>query len=303
MFKHLLVPLDGSRLAEAALPAAAHLAEALKATVTLIHVIERHAPQAVHADRHLADPASARAYLTEVASRAFPPGVRVEQHVHTAEVRDVAQSIVEHAAELEAPDLIVMCTHGHALRQWVSGSIAQQVIGLGQTPVLLVRPPPEGAAPAFACRRILLPLDAVPLHESCIPVAQDLAAACGAPLHLLMVIPTLKTLPAERAAAGRLLPGAMRAALDLAQEEAATYLRKNLECLQAAGLTVTTDVRCGDPATVIAEAVDAVHADMVVLATHGKAGTEAFWSGSVAAKVISHVTVPVLLVHAAEAEV
>ncbi len=44
MFKHLLVPLDGSHLAETALPAAAYLAQTLGASVTLVHIIERHAP-------------------------------------------------------------------------------------------------------------------------------------------------------------------------------------------------------------------------------------------------------------------
>jgi nucleotide-binding universal stress UspA family protein len=49
MFKHLLVPLDGSRLAETALPAVAYLAQTLNVSVTLIHVIERHAPEEITA--------------------------------------------------------------------------------------------------------------------------------------------------------------------------------------------------------------------------------------------------------------
>ena len=75
MFKHLLVPLDGSQLAEAALPAAAYLAQKLDATVTLVHIIEHDAPAEVHGERHLTNADEANAYLTEVARRAFPPGV------------------------------------------------------------------------------------------------------------------------------------------------------------------------------------------------------------------------------------
>jgi nucleotide-binding universal stress UspA family protein len=56
MFKHLLVPLDGSRLAEAALPAAACLAEQLGASITLIHIIERDASGEIHGERHLTTP-------------------------------------------------------------------------------------------------------------------------------------------------------------------------------------------------------------------------------------------------------
>jgi nucleotide-binding universal stress UspA family protein len=47
MFKHILIPLDGSELAETAIPVAAYLAEKLKARVTLLHVIEKNAPQTV----------------------------------------------------------------------------------------------------------------------------------------------------------------------------------------------------------------------------------------------------------------
>ena len=67
MFEHLLVPLDGSRLAEAALPAAATLSQILDARVTLIHVIGRRAPQEIHGEQHLSDPIDASAYLGGVA--------------------------------------------------------------------------------------------------------------------------------------------------------------------------------------------------------------------------------------------
>ena len=72
MFKHLLVPLDGSHLAEAALPAAACLAEHLGASITLIHIIERDVSGEIHGERHLKTPAEANAYLEAVAGRTFP---------------------------------------------------------------------------------------------------------------------------------------------------------------------------------------------------------------------------------------
>ena len=53
MFKHLLVPLDGSRLSESALPAAAQIAARMGADLTLVHIVEKHAPAEVHSDRHL----------------------------------------------------------------------------------------------------------------------------------------------------------------------------------------------------------------------------------------------------------
>ena len=106
MFKHILVPLDGSRLAESALGMAASLAKKFGASLTLIHVIEKDAPSEIHSERHLVSPDEAAAYLDEVAHLSALSGVRVSTHVHTSQVSDVALSVTEHSAEL-APDLIV----------------------------------------------------------------------------------------------------------------------------------------------------------------------------------------------------
>ena len=111
MFKHLLVPLDGSAPAEAALPAAAFLAARCAARVTLLHIIELDAPATIHGARHLHQREEAAAYLEDIRTRAFPAGAAVACHVHEAAMADVAHGIVEHEGEL-APDLIVMCAHG-----------------------------------------------------------------------------------------------------------------------------------------------------------------------------------------------
>jgi nucleotide-binding universal stress UspA family protein len=305
VFKHLIVPLDGSHLAEAALPTAAHLAELLGARVTLLHIIEHRAPQEVHGERHLSDADEACAYLEEVGKRAFPPGLDVEQHVHTADtsdeagrsgVRDVARSIVGHQGEL-APDLIVMCTHGRGgLRGWLFGSIAQQVIASGTTPVLLVQPDEKGDPPPPSCGQILIPLDGDPDHEEGLPAAVALAQVCHAVLHLLVVVPTRQTLSGEQAAAARLMPGAASAMLDYTQQEADVYVRERAGRWQTASLTVTTEVRRGDPAATIVETAKEGNADLIVLGTHGTTGMDAFWAGSVTARVAGRSRVKLLLV-------
>lgn len=296
MFKHLLVPLDGSRLAESALPYAAFLAEKLGATITLIHIIEKNAPKEIHSEHHLTDPDEARSYLNEVAQRFFPPDIPVESHVHTSLVSDVAKSIVEHVAEIQH-DLVVMCTHGHSgLREWITGSIAQQVIGRGDIPVLLVRPDESEDQPAFACRKLLIPLDGNPDHEQGLPVAAELAHVCEAVLHLVMVIPTYGTLAGTQAAAAKLLPGTMSAMLDMSEKSGEDYLRRHLEHWIDSGITVTAEVARGDPAQTIINTALQAKADLIVLGTHGKAGTDAFWSGSVTPKISSRCRIPLLLV-------
>ena len=295
MFKHILVPLDGSRLAEAALPYAATLATTLGAAITLIHVIEHDAPSEIHSDRHLTDPEEAAAYLAEVAGRALPIQAAVDTHVHTNEVRDVARSIVDHADEL-APDLIVMCTHGRSgLRDVFVGSIAQQVIARGNTPVLLVTPHDRGEG-SFRCRQVLVPLDGDPEHEQGLPVAVKLSEAFGAALHLLMVIPTLETLKGERAATGRMLPGAMRAMLDLREPGGKDYLAHQLAAIKPTGLSLSGEVARGEVVPNIVEAAARMHTDLIVLGTHGKTGMDAFWSGSVTPRLSGRSDIPLLLV-------
>jgi nucleotide-binding universal stress UspA family protein len=296
MFKHLLVPLDGSKLAEAALPAAARLAEILGARVTLVHVIERDAPQEIHGERHLTSPDEARSYLDETAIRAFPAGMQVEKHVHTSEVSNVAQSIVEHVGEL-GPDLIVMCTHGRGgLRRWMFGRIAQQVVNRGTTPVLLIQPTAAETAPTFDCRRLLVALDGNPEHEEGIEVAAALAMLCRAELYLLMVVHTFGTLAGEQAASAKMLPGATYALLDMAEHDAEEYLLRHVKQLEAKGLSVSARVIRGGPATTIAGAAEKANIDLIVLATHGKTGMEAFWSGSATPNVTSRTSIPLLLV-------
>jgi nucleotide-binding universal stress UspA family protein len=295
MFKHLLVPLDGSAPAEAALPAAAFLAARGGGRVTLLHIIERDAPATVHGARHLRRRDEAEAYLAEIRRRAFPPDAAVTCHVHEAACADVARGIVEHEAEL-APDLIVLCAHGsRGLRERIFGRIAQQVVGLGRVPVLLLRPPASGAA-EFNCRRILVPEDGQPEHELGLRLAAALARTTGAALDLLFVVPTAATLSGSEAAASQLLPGATRVMLDMAEGGARDHLRAHLAALP--GVTAQAHVLRGDPAREVCAAAEKLNADLVVLTTHGKAGSAAFWSGSVAAKIIRTCTRPLLLVAA-----
>jgi nucleotide-binding universal stress UspA family protein len=295
MFKHLLVPLDGSSLAETALPAAAYLAQLLAARVTLLHLVERHPPSEVHHDRHLTNPAEASMYLEEIKQHIFPREATVECHVHTSEIDDVARSIVDHVGEL-TPDLIVMCTHGQGgVRRWLFGSKAQQVIALEKTPILLI-PPTQPARPEFHCTRIVVPLDGNAEHEQGLRVATDLAQVCQAAQHLVFVIPTVDRLKGEDAATGRLLPHTMAAILDMQQEEAAEYLGCHIVTLRKAGLTVTAEAARGDAVTAIVTAIKNTQADLIVMGTHAKTGMDAFWSGSLTPTIVGRSPVPLLLV-------
>ncbi|HEX5497829.1 MAG TPA: universal stress protein [Thermomicrobiales bacterium] len=294
---HLLVPLDGSALAEAALPAAIRLGQSLPAQVTLLHVMERGAPSTIHGNAHLDDAAKAAAYLTGVAKRFTEAGIAVEVHVHPNPEGDVAASIAEHAAEFGA-DLIVLCAHGEGgLSGWWSGAMAQQVIRRATPPVLLVRPRPDGAAPPFAPAAVLVALDGGAEGEAALPPALTLARALAAELVLAVVVPTVGTLPGDRAATAIFVPSATAAALDLEQDAAAAYLDGLAARLRPSGVSVQTSVARGDAVRQMAALAEKIGPDILALATHGRAGLDAFWSGSVGSRVVAKAAGPLLLVH------
>jgi nucleotide-binding universal stress UspA family protein len=296
MFKHILVPLDGSKLAEAAVPAAASLAQTLNAPVILLHIIEQDAPQEIHKDHHITQADEASAYLEEIAKRNFPVEIKVNTHVHTAAVKDIPRSIVEHALTEFQPDLIVMCAHGSGgVRDLLYGSIAQQVVAQGLTPLLLIKPRVETPA-TFKLENILLPLDTGPVHDASLPITQELASAYQSRIHLLTVIPTFRTIAGETAATGNLLPATTSAMLDIDVETAEEDLLVHLAELKQAGLRVTAEVARGDPATEIVNISGKLQADMIVLTTHRKAGAAAFWARSVAPNVVRRAHVPLLLI-------
>src|SRR6476620_11020109 len=138
MIKRILVPLDGSPMAESVLPVAVAIAGCTSATVILLHIIEDRPPKTIHGEPHLTTIPESQRYLEELASRLLP-NIHVEYHVHDVEENDVAQSVAAHAAELNV-DTIVLCTHGRSgPRRVVWGSIAQQVLKRVDAPVLIVR--------------------------------------------------------------------------------------------------------------------------------------------------------------------
>jgi nucleotide-binding universal stress UspA family protein len=292
------VPLDGSGLAEAILPYAQAWAIRLGARLTLLHITEKHPPASVHGDRHLSSREEATEYLMTLAQKWSLPSLSVEWHIHADEERGVARMVVDQAAELGA-DLSLLNTHGSSgLREKLLGSIAQKVVHEGRVPVLLIRPQRDTQASPTEVRHILLPLDGQPIHEeTAIRTVKELANKFGATIHLLNVVPTPETLTGEESTPGVVMPTAMRAVLDLAQQGGVEYLRRVRSTIDSA---TTAEVARGDPAKAIVNAAQRVHADLIVMATHGRMGLDAFWSASVAPKVLNDYAGPLLLLRAAE---
>ena len=158
-FKKILVPLDGSRLAEAALWQAVDLGGAEGTTYSLLRAAEAHTlPGADPVEAQVSAVREAEEYLEAVARRLRDRGVKaVETHVWYGAP---AGAIVE-AAKAQKASMIVMSTHGRSgLGRLILGSVAESVLRGTTTPILVVRAEgapleaPQGARPAKEATRV-----------------------------------------------------------------------------------------------------------------------------------------------------
>lgn len=290
------MPLDGSTLAEATIPVAEALALHLEASITLLHVLEHDAPSEIHGDSHLTRPDEAAAYLERIAARLRDAGVQVEAHVHDNPEHDVARSIIQHSEEL-TNDLIVLANHGHGgWRELLVGTIAQKVVRQGERPVFMVPARERAEHPPYECRSIAVALSGEAEAEVAIAPTAALALAFAAPVHLISAVPTLSTLTGERTAVAAFTPGSTRAALDLEEADTRAYLQTVAHAFGELGIFADATVVRGTTATEILAAADRQDAQLLVLATHGRSGISAIWTGSVGTKMLGRATRPLLLV-------
>jgi len=140
MIRRILVPLDGTAMAEAVLPAVRFLVKQGLNHIALLHVLETEGPETVHGQRHLTDEIKAEQYLKTVAASLLSLGVGVDVHVHIFDNgSSIAHQMQQHAREFDS-ELVVICSHGSDWqRDLAQGNIAQQALMDGATPVLLCR--------------------------------------------------------------------------------------------------------------------------------------------------------------------
>ncbi len=119
-------------------------------------------------------------------------------------------------------------------------------------------------------------------------------------MHLVLVIPTLATLSGTQAVSGMLLPITMRAVLDLAQQGALDYLERIVNQCHAQGVPAQAEVLRGDTVPVVLNLAERLNVDLIVMASHGRAGLDALLTGSVAPRVTGRVSRPLLLIRAGE---
>lgn len=291
-YHKILIPLDGSPLAERVLDHLPWLATPASTELCLVSVIEswRYAtagPEFALTDLLTPVLAGMEEYLKSQQTKLAQAGYRVTTHV----VEGDAANVILTMAQRDGVDLIAMSSHGRSgFVRWALGSVAERVLHGTRIPVFLVR---ENTAPRQdQLSTILLPLDGSTVAEQALPEAQALAWANHAHILLAQVIQKLD----ERSQA-LLFTSEATAKATFAEwrTEAETYLTGVAERLTAAGVANDWRVVVDDPDQAICAMGQ--HVDLIVMGTHGRTGMSRWVYGSVTNKVLRGVSCPLLLVH------
>ena len=278
-FKRILVPLDGSELAERALFPALALAEAMSAKLFFIRVA---IPLSLNLDPKLGQRIielrqdEAKRYLWSIQSRFSSSQADVETQVL---VGRAARSIINFAQENEI-DLIVMSSHGRSgVNRWIYGSVADKVLHNAPCAKAIIHP--QVIIEPFSIKRILMPLDGSSIAEQALEPALALAEALSAELIFLRVT----TVPQIVVQSVPDWPG-LDAVMEAAEQEANAYLQGVQAAMGDSSVSTSLRVTAGPAAEVIIGAVDNQKVDLIVMCSHGRSGIERWLFGSVAEKVL-----------------
>lgn len=288
MFTSLLIPLDGSPVAELALPFAVAIAQQARASLALVTVHRPYPLDDHHAQNAWmlkTDPEveakvvdKEAAYLTEAAAR-----TTINTHMPTTttvlsgsavDAIAIANTILAHT-ERDNADLIVMTTRARGIVNRVGlGSVADALVRGANTPILLIPSRDINDTGAPTLRNILIPVDGSALSEQILDPALELARLMGARCTLLQVVSPMSG----------------------AEAQADQYLNDIASSPRARGLSIHTHVIVAKkPANTILEAAQSHGCDLIALVTHGSGGFKRLVLGSVADKLIQQAHLPILV--------
>ncbi|MDP2497901.1 MAG: universal stress protein [Candidatus Palauibacterales bacterium] len=296
MFDDILVPLDGSEAAEAAL---GHAVAVTRATGATLHVLRVIRPGRAGGLEHDAvewrlDRTEAKTYVDECADRLRPLGVDAVCEV--SEGRPEEEIIA--CARRHSAGLIVLTTQGRTgAPEFEIGSTAYKVVQAAGTSVLLVRPGEDGGhRPAEdGYRRVLVPVDGSSRGEWAVCLAAGLlSGSSGGRLILVHVVPVpemVSRIPADEeldSLRGQIVEASHRAA-----ERYFDQLRSRIE---RPDLSVESRILVSPQVTgTLQQAAEASEADLVVMSAHGASGSAPWPYGSVASHLIRYGRRPLLV--------
>jgi len=294
MLDNIVVLLDGSRLAMCVLPHTRALAEAFRADITLLHVLE---PKE-KTDTGRLDPLNW--HLRKIEAQSFLNAAAQEDADEETPLETMllegpaANRIVEYI-DKNNPDLVVLSSHGQGgLSPWNVSSVAQKIIYRAFCSLLLVRAYQQPAEPAVKVRyrRIVVPLDGSKRAECALPFAVRLAAVHEAELILVhaQVPPTLiqsHTLSPEEMAAVEQLA-------ERNQVEADHYLAQVAAQIQPEPLT--RRLVASNAADALLGFINHNDVDLVAMCAHGYSSETTRPYGSVVSNLIAYGSSSLLII-------
>ena len=301
ILNHILVPLDGSRLAECVLPHAAALARAFGARITLLRVVaQAHATnrgQTVDPLRWHMRKTEAESYLDSVATRLREAELQVDKVMLEGEA---ANNVIAFAHEHDV-DLVLLSSHGQSgLSKWNISSIVQKIILRAYMPVMIVRayrPPPDDLT-GLHYKRVLVPLDGSQRAECVLPLAAQLVSFHDAQLLLAHAVrkpemPRHTPLTEEETELAERIGEYNR----LEAEKYLKGLQERLECNVEAHLLDSKDT-----AAALHDLIQEKEVELVALSAHGYTSTSRWPYGSIALNFIAYGTTPLLVMQDMSAE-
>jgi nucleotide-binding universal stress UspA family protein len=306
MYKKMLVPLDGSELAEVVFTYAKELAGRLNLDVVLLHVcteeLRDFAPMCQAYIDHAAE--IIRSQLPEIHKKyGIEPEGKTEVRGEVVEGYP-PEEILRYAEENKV-DFILMATHGRSgIRQWTMGSVAEKITRASEIPIWLVRAgiPDEIVYDQWPRRTILVPLDGSEMAEKVLPHVETLAKQRGTGLvdvALLRVCepPATPSYYAPEVSGAPLNWGEyVQQEMNRCKQASTEYLAGVEERFKKSGINVRSEVLAGKAADEIIDYAKKNPFNLIVMATHGRSGFGRLVYGSVARSVMLGVTSPIFLV-------
>lgn len=300
MYRRMVVPLDGSGLAEQVLPYVRSLGRSLEAKVALLRVLDplpaglTDPGHGLSRDKVIANMrAQAQDYLEQVAASLRKQRLAVSYSVGEGLP---AERIVEEAAK-EPATLIAMSTHGRSgPARWLLGSVADKVLHATTDPLLLVRSrAPASFLDEARLGTIIVPLDGSTLAEQALPHVGALAKALNLKTVLVRVTPALEEY--YRYVGPEYVPPANLP--ESVDADANAYLgRLSQKLRQERFPSVEVRLLHGDAAAAIVDLSQGVPDSLVAMTSHGRSGVGRWLLGSVADRIVRHATGPVLVIRA-----
>ncbi|MBC8279231.1 MAG: universal stress protein [Chloroflexi bacterium] len=313
MYSRILVPLDGSDLAEHALPFAITLSRALSCPMELLRIPEDKrthlgveydfAPITYDAMCVEGRETECLEYLDTVAEKIRMEGIDVSTKVRSG----LAPVLIVDETKTDADTIVVMASHGRSgVTRWIMGSVADAVLRESGGPLLLIRPIVGEKSKDPHLDRIVLPMDGSLVAEQVLPHVTRLAKALGMGVDLVRVTPSVSEYYRDASVHH---VGGMPATTYPSYEEfvkgadvdAQSYMDDIKSDLEVEGVTsIETHLLHGSPTPVITDMARSNPGNIVMIATHGRSGVGRWVLGSVADSIARHSGCPVFLVRAKE---